>query len=129
MKRLVAVLLVLVGTAAMSFACRTQCKGCGNEWENTCLKYKERHVNSKIVSSCYNCPTCSRCTQQGHTSSECTSESYEAKNYDKGYHSGLSGDKNTCNTRSKYLDDCDRGYRNGVSDLNAAKRGEFSSEE
>ena len=130
MKRLVAVLLVLVGTTAMSFACVTRCSKCGNEWDSACMKMPTgAHTNNKTVRFCDECPTCTRCWQKGHNINECTVSNKNSNAYDRGYHNGISGKENNCNPNSSYLNDCDRGYRNGVSDLNAAKRGEFSSEE
>ena len=61
MKRLIAVLLVLIGTVSMSFACGRKCSNCGEfterNWHNN-PNLKHVVVN---VSSCSKCPICSHC--------------------------------------------------------------------
>ena len=131
MKRLVAVLLVLVGTTAMSFACVTKCRSCGNEREQDCRRQGHR---TYYIETCDECPTCDRCWKKGHTRYDCkvsrntSGIGGRVKNYDEGYKAGISGKENNCKPNS-YLDNCNTGYRNGLSDRNAAERGEFTSEE
>ena len=135
MKRLVAVLLVLVGTAAMSFACVTKCKLCGNIMGyNTCKisKYDGQHMNDRL-NTCGSC-ICRRCDSKDHTTSQCDAKYGEYKvskprQYDKGFNAGVSGKENNCNPNQINSRNCDDGYLDGLNALNAAKSGQYSPEE
>ena len=135
MKRLIAVLLVLVGTAAMSFACVTKCRLCGNIMGyNTCKisKYDGHHINDGL-NTCGSC-ICRRCDSKYHTTSQCDAKSdghnvSKQGQYDKGFHAGVSGKENNCNPRQFNSRNCDDGYLDGLNALNAAKSGQYSPEE
>ena len=135
MKRLITVLLVLVGTAAMSFACVTKCKLCGNIMGyNTCKisKYDGQHMNDRL-NTCGSC-ICRRCDSKDHTTSQCDAKYGEYKvskprQYDKGFNAGVSGKENNCNPNQINSRNCDDGYLDGLNALNAAKSGQYSPEE
>ncbi|MEE1290523.1 MAG: hypothetical protein UHW86_05770 [Spirochaetota bacterium] len=126
MKRLIAVLLVLVGSVSMSFACKIICKNsyCGKQVpRDTCSKSSRGHHTGNIsINYCDYCPTCDHCSEK-HPSDKCTK-------YNKGYNDGFSGKKNPCasygyeKSQSGYFKDkqesvektCNTGYKDGYND-------------